>query len=80
MDIGFLGKGKGKKGKGKGKGKKKGKDKGKGPTLEFLRNFEGQEQRKRKNTKNIKTKGLWFFELLGFGKGSFVVSCLLDAW
>ena len=65
MDIGFLGKGKGKKGKGKGKERKR-----KRPTLEFLRNFEGQEQRKRKRkgTRKRKRKELWFSERLGFGQ------------
>ena len=57
MDIGFLGKGKGKKGKER-------------PTLEFLRNFEGQEQRKRKrkDIRERKRKELWFSERLGFGQ------------
>ena len=70
MNIGSLGKGKGKKGKGKGKkGKGKGKTgKRKRPTLEFLRNFEGQEQRKRKSTRKRKGKGFRFFERLGFGQ------------
>ena len=40
------------------------------PTLEFLRNFEGQEQRKRKRkgTRQRKRKELWFSERLGFGQ------------